>query len=71
MSRKKSRQLYAPKKASAKSVKIPRQGAGTAVIIGGPNAGRASYWPPYQGKTEVALPVHDTSADAGDDAGMM
>ncbi len=29
------------KKASAKSFKIPRQGAGTAVIIGGPNAGKS------------------------------
>ena len=45
----------APKKASAKSVKIPRQGAGTAVIIGGPNAGKSQLLASFtKAKPEVA-----------------
>src|SRR6476646_10535887 len=31
-----------PKKASPGSYKIPRQGAGTIVLLGGPNGGRSS-----------------------------
>lgn len=43
------------KKGGAKSVKIPRQGAGTAVIIGGPNAGKSQLLASFtKAKPEVA-----------------
>ncbi len=45
----------ASKKGGAKSVKIPRQGAGTVVIIGGPNAGKSQLLASYtKAKPEVA-----------------
>lgn len=43
------------KKAGGKSVKIPRQGAGTAIIIGGPNAGKSQLLTYFtKAKPEVA-----------------
>lgn len=44
-----------PKKVVGKSVKIPRQGAGTCVIIGGPNAGKSQLLTFFtKAKPEVA-----------------
>ena len=45
----------ASKKGGAKSVKIPRQGAGTVVIIGGPNSGKSQLLTSFtKAKPEVA-----------------
>ena len=45
----------AGKKAGGKSVKIPRQGAGTAVVIGGPNSGKSQLLNYFtKAKPEVA-----------------